>query len=64
MPKKKTRKAAAKRFRRTAQGRIKFAKPGRGHLLTGKSRKRKRGLRSDGVLSKVEEKKVSMMLGR
>jgi len=64
MPKKKTVKAAAKRFKRTATGKIKYSKAGKGHLLSGKTRKRKRDLRSRGVLSKPESKRVSEMLGR
>lgn len=62
MPKKKTNKAAAKRFRKTASGKIRYAKAGAGHLLGGKSRKRKRRLRKSGVLSKVEAKRVEGML--
>jgi len=62
MPKKKTCKAAAKRFRMTARGRIKYGRPGKGHLLLCKSRKRKRHLRTRGVLSKVEERRISVLL--
>lgn len=62
MPKKKTNKAAAKRFRKTASGKIKFAKAGSGHLLSSKSRKRKRHLRSSGILSKPECKRITGML--
>ncbi|MBN2302579.1 MAG: 50S ribosomal protein L35 [Lentisphaerae bacterium] len=62
MPKKKTKKSAVKRFRRTASGKIKYAKAGRGHLLSGKSRKRKRFLRSGGVLSAPEQKRVNAMI--
>lgn len=40
----KTRKAAAKRFKKTGTGKLKFNSPGRRHLLTCKSRKRKRNL--------------------
>jgi len=42
MPKIKTHRGAAKRFRTTASGRLKRKRPGHSHLLTGKSRKRKR----------------------
>ena len=58
MPKSKTKKSAAKRFRVTAGGRLKYQKAGSGHLLSSKSRKRKRNLRAAGVLSKVEEKRI------
>jgi len=63
MPKKKTVKAAAKRFKKTATGKLKYSKAGSGHLLASKTRKRKRNLRSRGVLSKAETKRVSAMLG-
>lgn len=62
MPKKKTLKAAAKRFKKSASGKIKYAKAGSGHLLSRKSRKRKRGLRSAGILSKAETKRVSALI--
>lgn len=45
MPKMKTRRAAAKRFSFTKNGKIKRAKAYKSHLLNGKSRKRKRNLR-------------------
>lgn len=62
MPKQKTRKSAAKRFKKTSGGKIKYAMAGSGHLLSSKSRKRKRVLRRKGVLAKVEAKRVSGML--
>ena len=62
MPKKKTNKSAAKRFRVTANGKLKYSKAGSGHLLTSKSRKRKRNLRKTGVLSEVETKRIAGML--
>jgi len=62
MPKGKTRKAAAKRFKKTAKGKIKYSKAGTGHLLGGKTRKRKRKLRAAGILSAAEEKRVTKML--
>ena len=62
MPKKKTNKAAAKRFKVTANGKLKHAKAGSGHLLTSKNRKRKRSLRAKAVLSKAENKRVTRLL--
>ncbi len=47
MPKMKTTSGAAKRFRVTASGKIKRGKSHRSHILTKKSTKRKRHLRSD-----------------
>ncbi len=45
MPKIKTRRSAAKRVKVTAKGKIKHWSPGKSHILTKKSRKRKRRLR-------------------
>ena len=54
MPKMKTRKAAAKRYKFTGTGKIKYKKQGLRHILTKKSSKRKRKLRKSGLLSKAE----------
>ena len=48
--KQKSNKAAAKRFKITATGRVKFKRAGLRHNLGNKSRKRKQDLRSKGVL--------------
>ena len=45
MPKMKTNRAAAKRFRKTASGKYKCGHANRSHILTKKSTKRKRNLR-------------------
>lgn len=60
----KTNKAAAKRLRMTARGKIKHAAAGRSHLLGGKSRKRKRHLRRGGLISPADYKRVVGMLPR
>lgn len=62
MPKKKTKKAAAKRFKKSARGKILFAKAGKGHLLSSKGRKRKRNLRRKGVLADAEVKRITNLL--
>jgi large subunit ribosomal protein L35 len=64
MPKKKTKKSAVKRLRKTARGKIKYSKPGSGHLLSSKSRKRKRNLRKQGVLGQSDHKRMLAMLGK
>jgi large subunit ribosomal protein L35 len=64
MPKKKTNRAAAKRVSVTATGKLKYHKAGSGHLLGSKTRKRKRNLRTAGILSKPETKRVTAMLTR
>ena len=45
MPKMKTHRGAAKRFRKTGSGKLKRGKAYRSHILTKKSSKRKRNLR-------------------
>ena len=58
MPKRKTKKALTKRFRKTASGKLKHAGAGRRHLLSSKSAKRKRKLRKGSVTSKANEKRL------
>jgi large subunit ribosomal protein L35 len=62
MPKKKTNKAAAKRFKITGSGKLKYARCGARHLMGSKSRKRKRSLRAGGVLDKVENQRIHRLL--
>ena len=58
MPKQKTHKGMKKRFKLTASGKAKARKRGRGHLLSGKTPKRKRQLRQDSVYGGVWAKTV------
>ena len=51
MPKQKTRKAVSARFKVTGTGLLKRNRPGKNHLLTKKSRKRKRQLRRSALVS-------------
>jgi len=53
----KTHKGIAKRFKVTKSGKLKYASCGRGHLLTGKKRKRKRFLRRARILQGSGRKK-------
>ncbi len=62
MPKMKTRKAAAKRYKVTGSGKVKYKKQGLRHILTKKSTKRKRNLRHAGLLSEAETEKVRKMM--
>jgi large subunit ribosomal protein L35 len=62
MPKIKTVKAAAKRFRKTAKGGFKRGHAYKRHILTKKSAKRKRHLRGQGAVSKADAKNVERML--
>ena len=62
MPKLKTRRAAAKRFKKTACGKIKRNKANRGHFMEKKSSKQKSNLRKGGYVAKADEKRVKNML--
>ena len=62
MPKMKTRKAAAKRYKVNGSGKVMIKKQGLRHILTKKSSKRKMNLRHAGVLSDVEAKRAKSML--
>ena len=62
MPKIKTNRGAAKRFGKTKTGKIKRRKAYASHILTTKSRKRKRSLRQGSTLSKVDEKGIGRLL--
>ncbi len=63
MPKMKTHRGAAKRFKITASGKVKRVKTGKSHLLSKKSSKRKRYLRKEEKVSPSFKKKVRRMLG-
>ena len=62
MPKMKTNRGAAKRFRRTAKGKIRCDKPFQSHILTKKARKRKRKLRKNDILHKSLARQVRKLL--
>ena len=62
MPKLKTHKGAAKRFRVTATGKIKRGHSHARHILTKKSTKRKRNLDIDVLVSESDQKRVEAML--
>ncbi|MGR6835600.1 50S ribosomal protein L35 [Syntrophomonas erecta] len=62
MPKTKTHRGAAKRFKKTGSGKIKRSKAYAGHLLGSKSPKRKRNLRKLGLVSDAEVKRISKLI--
>ncbi|MCG8472189.1 MAG: 50S ribosomal protein L35 [Desulfobacterales bacterium] len=62
MPKIKTNRAAAKRFKKTGSGKYKFNKANSSHILTKKTTKRKRSLRVAQVLDASNVKSVKRML--
>ena len=62
MPKMKTNRGAAKRFKATGAGRIRRHKAYSSHILTKKSTKRKRNLRKASLIAEVDAKAVRRML--
>jgi len=62
MPKLKTHRGAAKRFKLTGTGKVKRSKAYSSHILTKKNRKRKRSLRKTGFLDKRDEKGIKALL--
>ena len=64
MPKMKTHKGTAKRFRRTGTGKIMRAKAFKSHILTKKSQKRIRGFRKEAVLAPSDVATVSQRMGK
>jgi large subunit ribosomal protein L35 len=62
MPKIKTNRAAAKRFKRTGTGKYVFKKSHANHILTKKTTKRKRALRQSHIIDKTNIKEVKLLL--
>jgi len=62
MPKLKTHRGAAKRFKVTGTGEIKRRKAYKSHLLTGKSSKRTKGLRKATLVSETEYGKIKRLV--
>lgn len=62
MPKMKTSKTAAKRFRVSGKGRVRRPKAGGNHGLINKSRKRLRRLRNNDMIPNTHEKKIKRLL--
>ncbi len=62
MPKMKTNRAAAKRFRMTAKGKIKRRRGYLRHILTTKTRKQKRRLGKPALVDKANEKSIRRLL--
>ena len=62
MPKMKTNSGAAKRFARVASGKFKYKQSHRNHILTKKSTKRKRHLRSVATVAASDHKSLVQML--
>jgi large subunit ribosomal protein L35 len=62
MPKLKTHRGAAKRFKRTKSGKILRSKAFKQHILTSKTTKRKRALRGTAVVSDADAPKLARMI--
>ena len=62
MPKLKTHSGASKRFKKTASGKIKRRHAMARHILTSKSRSRKRRLRHGAEVSAGDHKRIARML--
>jgi len=62
MPKIKTHRGAAKRFKKTGTGKIKASHAFKSHILGKKSAKRKRNLRKATILSPADNKRVNSLL--
>jgi large subunit ribosomal protein L35 len=62
MPKMKSNRGAAKTFKLTGSGKIKRNKAYKSHILTSKTTKRKRNLRTATLVSKADSKRVKTMI--
>ena len=62
MPKMKSHRGAAKRFKKTGSGKIARQKANKQHILTKKTTKRKRSLRQHALISDADEHRVRKML--
>lgn len=62
MPKIRTKRGAAKRFKTTSSGKVKRKQSYAGHIFTKKSRKRKRLLRKSALISPADMGRVKKMI--
>ena len=63
MPKQKTNRSAAKRFKLTGSGKVKRHRANASHLLGSKSRKRKRRLRKATLVSPEDQARIRRIIG-
>ncbi|MHC4387490.1 MAG: 50S ribosomal protein L35 [Planctomycetota bacterium] len=64
MPKQKTHKGLTKRVRITASGKLKRKQSGGGHLMSGKSAKRRRRIAGSAIVAGASAKTAKMRLGK
>ena len=62
MPKMKTHRGAAKRFKKTGKGKLKRGSNYKSHLLGKKSSKRKRKLRENKLVNPSDQKRIKQLL--
>lgn len=62
MPKIKTNRGAAKRFRKTGTGKIKRNRAYTSHILTTKTSKKKRHLRQSTLVDKADQRNISRLI--
>ena len=62
MPKIKTNRSAAKRFKKTSKGKFVYRKSHANHILTKKTTKRKRALRQSQIVDKTNNKALKLLL--
>ncbi len=62
MPKMKSKRGAMKRFKVTGSGKVKRSKAYKSHILTKKTRKRKRALRTATTVHPTDQKRVKKMI--
>lgn len=62
MPKQKTNRAAAKRFKLTAKGKVKRRRGYLRHILTNKTRKQKRRLGTGALVDPADERNIKRLL--
>jgi large subunit ribosomal protein L35 len=62
MPKMKTHRGAAKRFKRTGSGKFRHAKANKQHILSKKTTKRKTQLRGTEEVAPADAKRLARML--
>jgi len=62
MPKIKTNRAAAKRFKKTGSGKYVYSKSHASHILTKKTTKRKRSLRKAQIIDKTNMKELRLLM--
>jgi len=62
MPKLKTHRGAAKRFKKTASGKIKRERANKSHILTKKTTKRKRHLDTATLVSEADRRRIARMI--